>query len=175
MSDNALRALEAVSDRDWSKLALGLEWTCWQTVDHVIDCLFSYALQVAAQAPAGFLPFRELHAQPSATPDDLLLGLRGILAALQAVLDAAPRGATASDGVLALSPTDWRARSAYELALHTYDVVSAFGMDFSLSDELTCSLIKCDTLWMMDSEIARAATDPWGGLLAGSGRQRRIR
>ena len=175
VSDSALRALEGVSDQDWSRPALGLEWTCWQTVDHVVDCVFSYAFQVAAQAPSGFLPFQELHAQPGATPDDLLMGLRGILTALQAVLDAAPRGTTASDGVFALSLPDWRARSAYELALHTYDVVSAFGMDFSLSDELTRSLIDCDTLWMLDHDIARAAADPWSGLLAGSGRQPPLR
>jgi hypothetical protein len=175
VSDSALRALEGVSHRDWSRPAFGLEWSCWQTVDHVIDCLFSYAFQVAARAPSGFLPFNELHAQPGATPDDLLLGLRGILTALQAVLDAAPRGTTASDGVFALAPPDWRARSAHELALHVYDVVSAFDVDFSLSDALSRSLIECDTLWMLDHELARAATDPWSGLLAGSGRRRPIR
>jgi hypothetical protein len=171
VTEGALRALEEVSDEDWSKLAFGLEWTCWQTVDHMIDCLFSYAFQVAARAPSGFLPFNELHAQPGATPDDLLTGLGGILVALQAVLDAAPSGTTASDGVFALSPPDWRARSAYELALHTYDVVAAFDMDFSLSEGLSRSLIECDTLWMLDHERARTATDPWSGLLAGSGRQ----
>jgi hypothetical protein len=170
VSDKALRSLEVISDRDWSRPALGLEWTCWQTVDHVTDCLFSYAFQVAARAPSGFLPFNELHAQPVATPDDLLMGLRGILVALEAVFDAAPRGTTASDGVFVLAVPDWRARAAYELALHTYDVVSAFDMDFSLSDELARSLLECDTLWMMDHEIARAAAHPWTGLLAGSGR-----
>ena len=170
VSDSALRSLEGVSDQDWSRPALGLEWTCWQTVDHMIDCLFSYTFQLAAQAPSGFLPFNELHAQSGATPEDLLLGLRGLLAALQSVLDAAPEGATASDGVFALAPSDWRARAAYELALHTYDVVAAFDVDFSLPDELTRSILECDTLWMMDHEVAGAATDPWCGLLAGSGR-----
>ena len=160
---------------DWSRPAFGLEWSCWETVDHLIDCRFSYTFQVAARAQSGFLPLNELHAQSGATREDLHVGLRRILAALQAVLDAAPEGTTASDGVFAMAPSDWRARAAYELVLHTYDVVSAFDMDFSLSDELTRSLIECDTLWMMDHEVARKATDPWSGLLIGSGRQPRLR
>jgi hypothetical protein len=171
VSGSALRALQEVSDQDWSRPALGLEWTCWQTVDHAIDCLFSYTFQVAARVPSGFLPFNELHAQPGATPDDLMVGLQGMPAALQAVFDVAPRETTASDGVFALTPPDWRARAAYEFALHTYDFVSAFDVDYSLSDELSRSLLKCDTLSMMDHEIARSATDPWRDPLAGSGRQ----
>ncbi len=175
LSDFALHAILEVLEEDWSRPAFGLEWSCWQTVDHLIDCLFSYTFQVAARAQSGFLPFHELHAQSGATPEDLLVGLRGILGALQTVLDAAPEGTTASDGVFALAPSDWRARAAYELVLHTYDVVSAFHRDFSLSDELSRSLIECDTLWMMDHEVARTTTDPWSGLLISSGRQPPLR
>lgn len=90
LSDCALHAIQEVLEGDWSRPALGLDWTCWQTVDHLIDCLFSYTYQVAARAQSGFLPFNELHAQSGATREDLLVGLRGIMVALQAVLDAAP-------------------------------------------------------------------------------------
>jgi hypothetical protein len=175
LSDCAVQAVLEVQEEDWSRPAFGLEWTCWQTVDHLIDCLFSYTFQVAARAQSVFLPFNELHAQSGATPEDLGAGLRGILVALQAVLDAAPEGTTASDGVLALEVSDWRARAAYELVLHTYDVVSAFQRDYSVSDELSRSLIECDTLWMMDHEVARTNADPWTGLLSGSGREPLLR
>jgi hypothetical protein len=170
LSDRALDALEAAAGEDWSRSAAGLEWSCWQTVDHIIDCVFSYAFQIAAGASSGFLPFNELHAQPTATPDDLVLGLRGMVTALRAILDAAPHDATASDGVLALGLSDWRARAAFELSLHTYDVVTAFGVDFRLSDQRSRSLIECPTLWMLDRDRACSAEDPWTGLLAGSGR-----
>jgi DinB superfamily len=171
LSEQALQALAAVSQHDWTARALGLEWTCWQTVDHVIDCLFSYAFQMAARAPSGFLPFNELHAQPTATPEDLMMGLRGVVRLLSDVLDAAPEDATASDGVYALTPHDWRARAAYELCIHTHDVTSAFDAHFRLPVALSQSLLDCHTLWMIDQESARAASDPWSGLLAGSGRE----
>ncbi len=171
LSVEAVRSLEAVSDEDWSRPALGLEWTCWQTVDHVIDCLFSYAFQVAARATSGFLPFDALHALPGATPDDLIRGLRGVVVTLTAVLDSAPEDTVASDGFLVLAPADWRARAAYELALHTHDVMSAFEGSFVVPADLVRSLTECETLWMLDREMARAAKDPWKGLLLGSGRR----
>jgi hypothetical protein len=171
LSAESLRALGSVSNADWTRPALGLTWTCWETVDHMVDCLFSYAFQMAARAPSGFLPFNELRAQSDATPDDLLMGLQGVLTMLSEVLDAAQEDATASDGVFALRPPEWRARSAYELVLHTYDVTSAFNVGFRLSAALARSVIDCQSLWMLDQDVARAATDPWAGLLAGSGRQ----
>ena len=171
LSAQALQALDALSQDDWTAQALGLEWTCWQTVDHVIDGLFSYAFQMAARAPSGFLPFNELHAQSSATPDDLVMGLRGVLTMLSDVLNAAREDDTASDGVCALTPSDWRARAAYELSLHTYDVASALGADFRLPDALSQSVLDCHQLWMIDQDRARAASNPWSGLLAGSGRR----
>lgn len=171
LSERSLQALDAVVKEDWTTPAFGLEWTCWQTMDHLVDCLFSYAFQMAARAPSGFLPFNELRAQAEATPDDLLVGLRGVLRMLPEVLDAAPEDATASDGVFALTPPEWRARSAYELALHTYDVTSAFEAGFSLPEALARSIIECPSLWMLDQDVARAAIDPWSGLLEGSGRK----
>ena len=171
LSDCALHAIQEVLEGDWSRPALGLDWTCWQTVDHLIDCLFSYTYQVAARAQSGFLPFNELHAQSGATRRRSTRRIAGDHGCSSGRSRRCTLGTTASDGVFAMAPPDWRARAAYELALHTYDVVSAFDMDFSLSDELTRSIIECDTLWMIDHDIARATTDPWSGLLSGSGRQ----
>jgi hypothetical protein len=62
-------------------------------------------------APSGFLPCNELRAQSDATPDDLVMGLRGVIRMLSEVLDATPEDETASDGVFALTPSEWRARA----------------------------------------------------------------
>jgi hypothetical protein len=51
----ACSALEAVADLDWAQGAGSLEWACWQTVDHTIDCVHSFALQIGAQV---YLPWR---------------------------------------------------------------------------------------------------------------------
>ena len=50
-------SLARVVDKDWSLPAGTLEWTCLQTVDHMVDCVFSYSMQLAARAQGGFLPF----------------------------------------------------------------------------------------------------------------------
>jgi len=165
-----LGALDDVLDRDWSKPAGTLEWTCWETVDHMIDCVFSYAMQVASRAQSGFLPFGELHAAPSATPEDLVAGLRGVGAMFLAVVRDSPSDTVASDGVLMLDLSDWCARSAYELVLHTHDVLRGLGVDLKVPDELCRPILASDSLWMLDRDRASAASDAWTALLAGSGR-----
>jgi hypothetical protein len=165
-----LGTLDEVVDRDWSKRAGTLEWTCWQTVDHTIDCVFSYGMQVASGAQSGFLPFGELHAAPGATPEDLVAGLRGVGTMFLAVVRDSPPGAVASDGVMTLDLSDWCARAAYEAVLHAHDVLSGLGVEFRLPDELCRSVIASESLWMLDREQARVAPDPWAALLAASGR-----
>ena len=78
VSTLALRVLSEEADRDWSRRAKALDWSCRQTVDHIIDCVFSYTMQVAARAQSGFLPFSELHARAEASTRDLIDGLRAV-------------------------------------------------------------------------------------------------
>jgi hypothetical protein len=166
----AFSALEKVVERDWARLADSLEWTCWQTIDHTIDCVHSFALQIGAQADSGFLPFAPMHAEATATPSDLIEGLRGVSALLVAIARDSPQDQTASDGIVSLTIADWRARTAYEVALHTYDVVLGFGGSFSLSDELAASIIGSPALWMLDRTRVQGVSGSWTGLVEGSGR-----
>jgi hypothetical protein len=167
------RTLTQVVDRDWSRQAAALEWSCWQTVDHMIDCIFSYALQVAARAESGFLPFGELHATPDASNNDLLSGLGAVGEIFLAVVCAAPPGLLASDGMCSLGLGDWCARAGYELSLHTFDVVSAFDVQWELEGELCRSIVASPQLWMFDRDSAALASGPWTALLTGSGRLNR--
>lgn len=100
LADFSMDALGEVVDGDWSSKAGVLEWSCWQTVDHMIDCIFSYAMQIGARAQSGYLPFEELHASPGANPQDLISGLRAVTALLVGIMRDSPGTATASDGVL---------------------------------------------------------------------------
>ena len=54
-----MTALRVGADADWQGPATGLEWTCWETVEHVSDDLFAYAGQLAAPTPPldGYVPF----------------------------------------------------------------------------------------------------------------------
>jgi hypothetical protein len=170
LADFSIDALTEVVNADWATRAGVLEWSCWRTVDHMVDCLFSYAMQKGAQAQSGYLPFEELHAKPEATPRDLVAGLRSMTALLVAVVRDSPRTVTASDGVLELSLSDWCARAAYELVLHTHDVVSGLGRDLNPPLDLCRVILESHALWMLDSEQAKRGFDPWAALLLGSGR-----
>lgn len=167
--DLALAALARLVDGDWSLPAASLEWDCRQTLDHTIDCVFSYALQIAARAPDRYLPFTELHALPEAEPVDLLTGLRAVGSIFLTIARAAPADAFASDGFLRLNRDDWCARAAYEVLLHTHDVACGMGGAFNAPPNLCALILESTTLWMFDRTAVDGA-DPWTDLLRGSGR-----
>jgi len=166
----SLEALADVRDADWTSKAGELEWSCWRTADHLIDCIFSYALQIGARAQSGYIPIKELHARPEAVPVDLIAGLRGVTALFLGVVRDAPSGLTAFDGVLQLDLSDWCARASYELAIHTHDVTSGLAGVFVPPPQICGSILESDSLWMLDREQANAESDPWFALLRGSGR-----
>lgn len=170
LCDLALGALGDVAGLDWSVRAGDLEWTCRETVDHLIDGLFSYALQVATGTPSGFVAVGELHAEPDATPHQLVGALGGITVLLVRALRGSPPDVTASDGVLALGLSDWRARAGYELALHTDDVLVGLGRSFDLPADLSRAVLASEALWILDRAAADQQVDPWLALRAGSGR-----
>jgi hypothetical protein len=165
----ALLRLGRVVDRDWSSRAGTLDWTCGQTVDHVTDCLFSYALQVAGQVRGGWLHLEELHARPETAPAQLLESLRAVGAMFAAVLRAAPGDALASDSVVELGLEGWVARALNELLLHSSDVVRGLDGFFEAERTVCAFVLATPTLWMYDG-ADRTATDPWREMLRASGR-----
>lgn len=163
-------ALRLVAGDDWSKHALALEWTCRSTVDHIIDCVFSYAMQLAARAAGGFLPFNELHATTEASNRELLDGLAAVARILHDLSVCAPDGTVASDGVVSMGPADWCARGAFEIALHTYDVMAGLGHQWQLSDALSDAITSSPMLWMFDRTKVADGSTGFAKLLEGSGR-----
>lgn len=45
-------ALATATHLDWHVPAGDLEWTCWETVEHMSDDLFTYAAQLGPAAPS---------------------------------------------------------------------------------------------------------------------------
>lgn len=166
----AVAALAGVGAEDWSRRAGTLEWSCWQTVDHVVDCVFSYVLQIAARAEAGFLPFQELHAEPEARPDDLIAALRATTTMFLAVVRTSPPHTRASDGVAMLSLSDWCARASHEVLVHTHDTVSTFDRALVVPDHLCRAIWSCEAVWMLDRHASPPRCPPWPALLVASGR-----
>ncbi|HSO95274.1 MAG TPA: DinB family protein [Acidimicrobiia bacterium] len=165
-----IAALRAMVDRDWSARAGTLDWTCWQTVDHVTDCLFSYGLQIAGRVQGGWLKLQELHAQPEASPSELLDSLDAVGNLFVAIVRDAPADVISSDGYFDLQIADWIARALNEALLHTFDVLSGLGASLEPSRDVCAFVLATPTLWMYDGVDDRRAPDPWSAMLVGSGR-----
>src|ERR1041384_1957797 len=67
----------------------GLRWSCWETLEHLIDDLFTYAIQVAASNPPrdDLVPFDYHSARDGGPANSLFLqanaGTAGLLQALE--------------------------------------------------------------------------------------------
>ncbi|PHQ53088.1 hypothetical protein BLA24_03680, partial [Streptomyces cinnamoneus] len=44
-------AFQDVPEETWGRSAGELEWDCWETVEHLADDMFCYALQLSAPNP----------------------------------------------------------------------------------------------------------------------------
>jgi hypothetical protein len=163
------------AELDWSVTAGTLEWSCFTTADHTIDCVFSYAFFLASRRQDRYPNFTELHALPGASPTDLLYGLQGACIMLSSVIR------TAAPDVRAIiryrpqpetgSPADFAARGAHELILHAYDVCIGLGIAFDPPRELCQRLRDHTSDWPYQRTIEQT-DDPWSDLLERSGRPR---
>jgi hypothetical protein len=168
-----LEAWASAVDLDWSVPAGSLEWSCLQTADHTIDCVFSYALFFASRKQDAYPNFGELHALPGATPSDMIDGLRAVDTMLAAVIATAPPDATAvifgtADAGLG-GPDDFAARGAHELILHGHDVCTGLGLRLDPPRDVCRRLLDHTSRWPRVPPVERT-DDPWSDLLERSGR-----
>ena len=170
-----LDAWGSARDAGWSAPAGTLEWSCFDTADHAIDCVYSYALFLASRKQDAYPPFGVVHLEPGATAADVLVGLRAMTNLLRAVILTAEPGTRAvirrfpkvETGV----PVDFAARGAHELILHAHDVCLGLGVDFEPPSDLCRRLWDHTSGWWGEPQPA-ATDDPWGDLLRRSGRSR---
>ncbi|MEY2451136.1 MAG: hypothetical protein QOD92_710 [Acidimicrobiaceae bacterium] len=175
LSTLVLDAWSSGLDRDWTAPAGTLEWSCFTTADHTIDCVFSYALFLASQKQDAYPNFGELHARPDATPQDLVDGLRAVTTMLTAVI------ATADPDVRAViwhrpeaetaPPPDFAARGGLEMILHAHDVCAGLGVPFEPPPGLCARLFEHTRHWPFQPQTP-PTSDPWADLLERSGRSR---
>lgn len=162
----------AVPDDDWASPAATLEWSRFETADHTIDCVFSYAFFLASRSQDAYPPFGEVHALDGATRRDLVDGLRAMTNLLTAAVTTAPpetrsiiwRRPKPTTG----APNDFAARGAHELALHTYDICAGTDVAFNPPRDLCQRLVDHTVDWPYGT--LQRTDDPWSDLLARSGR-----
>ncbi|MCP3425766.1 DinB family protein [Rothia sp. AR01] len=165
-----------VPDAAWELPAEGLDWTCRETVMHILDDLGSYALQLSGRhGHEGYAPLREFGVRPG-RPVGLFWpeeegGTRAVLDCLDAV-----GGLLVA--VVASAPPDrigWHphgrpdrsglaAMGIVELALHASDILRAQGIAYRAEDDVVTACL--DRIF----PAAPRTGDPWRDLLAATGR-----
>ncbi|TYK49102.1 hypothetical protein FXF68_14890 [Actinomadura decatromicini] len=168
---------QAPSERAWDAKAGTLEWTCWETVEHLSDDLFAYAAQLGPRTPPmdGEVPFvwesrrpggpaNVIHADPKAGPAGLLQVLDACGGLLVAIVRATSPDVRAHHAFGASDPEGFAAMGMVETFVHTHDVAEGLKLKWEPPAEL-CSRV----LTRLFPDAPRD-TDPWQTLLWATGR-----
>ncbi len=172
---SAVTALRAGADRDWWVPAGDLEWSCWETVEHVADDLVFYGAQLGVPGYRTYLPLEALarhpggeenaiRADPAAGPEGLFAVLTASAALLAAIVRVTPPDVTGHHSFGPADPEATAAMGVLETFVHTRDVALGLGVPWSPDPDL-CARV----LGRLLPEVEPAA-DPWTTLLWACGR-----
>jgi hypothetical protein len=173
----AVLALQSRTDRDWRVPASGLEWDCWETVEHVADDLFAYAAQLSAKRPplTRYLPIVCRAPRPGAPlstvfgdPDAGTAGLVEVLDACGGLLSAVVRTAAPTVRAFHVSgvsdPPGFAAMGIVEVLVHLSDLAPVLEFDWAPDDQI------CDRVLYRLFPQAPTGTERWPTLLWATGR-----
>ena len=119
----SVAALAGYTDRDWRQVpAAGLQWSCWKTTLHMVDCLYFYAMQVIYGRTDGYL-CTELALDDSASPPRLLDALSAHAELLDRIARSADPGLRAHHNCGVSDAAGFAAMGVVETLIHTFDVV----------------------------------------------------
>ncbi|WP_283134184.1 hypothetical protein [Rhizohabitans arisaemae] len=123
-----INMLREGADRDWSLPAGTLEWSCHRTVEHMADCLFSYAGQVAVRPADHYVPFL-VTADEGSSPAQMAEFVMAAGGVLAAVVDHASAGIRAYHPSGMADPEGFAAMGCVELLVHGHDVATGLRLD----------------------------------------------
>ncbi|MFJ4675849.1 hypothetical protein [Kitasatospora sp. NPDC088783] len=162
---------------DWDRPAGTLEWSCWETAEHLADDLFAYAAQLGPQSPPadGFVPFAYrqeapgkptsvVFAQRAAGPRGLVQVLEACGALLVAMVRTARPQDRAFHGFGTADAEGSAAMGLVELFVHAEDLALGLGLDWTAPAGISARVLA--RLF----PAAPTGTDPWPTLLWATGR-----
>ncbi|MGX1545992.1 DinB family protein [Streptomyces adustus] len=174
LAADVLRAAEAA---DWDARAGSLEWSCWETVEHLADDLFAYAAQLGPERPPSdrevpFLwsprrpggPANVVFADRTAGPAGLVQVLEASGALLAAMVRTTAPTVRAHHVFGASDPEGFAAMGAVETLVHLHDVAAGLGVAWTPDADL------CDRVLARLFPHAPTGTDGWATLLWATGR-----
>ncbi|WIY00672.1 hypothetical protein QRX60_42550 [Amycolatopsis mongoliensis] len=169
--------LAEARDADWDAQAGPMDWTCWETVEHIADNFFFHAAQLGPRAAATdrSVPFAwarhrpggpglVLFADRAAGPDGLLRVVEACGALLVAVVRTTPSGLLAYHDEGVFDAAGFAAITVGETLVHMHDVAGGLGFPWTPEADL------CGRLLARFFPGAPADTDPWATLLWATGR-----
>jgi hypothetical protein len=168
----------SAANKDWSVRAGTLEWSCLQTADHAVDCVYAPAFFLASRRTDSYPDVgRDLRLGARANPSRLVHSLEIATRLLVGVVnDAKPHEEAIifqRPSVIVAAPADFAPRGALELALHAHDVCSGLGVPFVPPMELCQRLREHTRAWPMWTSMwgpLGASNAPWNDLLLAFGR-----
>lgn len=173
----AVAVLREVPPAAWDSKAGSLEWDRWETVEHLSDDLFAYAVQMGPSTPPlnGYVsylaqrlrpggPANYVHADRAAGPAGLLQTLEASGALLVAMVRTTPAQTRAYHGWGISDPEGFAAMGMVETLVHTYDLAQGLGLTWNPPADL------CSRVLTRLFPDAPEATDPWTTLLWATGR-----
>ncbi|NUK00409.1 hypothetical protein [Streptomyces lunaelactis] len=173
----AVTALQEAPATAWGRKAGTLEWDCWETVEHLSDDLFAYAVQLGPRTPPldGEVPFvwesrrpggpgNAVHADRTAGPAGLLQVLEASGALLVAMVRTTPSHVRSYHGYGVSDPEGFGAMGIVETLVHTYDLAEGLGLVWDPPADL------CARVLARLFPHAPVDTDPWLTLLWATGR-----
>jgi Mycothiol maleylpyruvate isomerase N-terminal domain len=140
---SCLTMLREAPDAAWDRTAGPLEWTCWETAEHLADDLFAYAAQIGPRQPpqsrevpfvwqrlADGGPASVVYAQRDAGPAGLLQVLDACGALLVAMVRTASPEVRAHHVFGVSDPEGFAAMGVVETLVHGDDLALGLGLSW---------------------------------------------
>ncbi|GAB3228310.1 hypothetical protein GCM10027447_20370 [Glycomyces halotolerans] len=173
----ALEALEKAPAEHWERRAGPLEWHCRDTLEHLNNSLFSYALRLAPRTPhtdrgvpirwqrpgtdGSLLP---IEAEPDGGPAAALEVLDAMGGLVAATVRARPASVRAYHTWGVADPEGFAAMAVVETTVHAWDMAQGLGVEVDPPSEL------CERVLVRLFPDAPTDTPPWATLLWATGR-----
>lgn len=174
----AVSTLRTAADRDWHIPAGDLEWSVWETVEHIADDLFAYAMQLTPENPplTTYVPFGwrrnrpggpalTVYAAEGADPEALLQVLEASGGMLAAVVAVTPPGRRAWHPYGVSDPAGFAAMGVVETLVHTHDIAAGLGLPWSPPEDLCDRVVR-----RLFPDAPESGAGAWPTLLWATGR-----
>ncbi|MGC5015941.1 hypothetical protein ACLQ2R_34695 [Streptosporangium sp. DT93] len=173
----AVGVLGKMPEPAWDQPAGSLEWSRWETAEHLADDLFSYAAQIGPRKPPleDVVPFawerrrpggpaNAIHVDRAAGPEGMLGVLEACGALLVAMARTTPPEVRAHHVHGTSDPEGFATMGIVEILVHTHDLTEGLGLDWTPPAGL------CARVLARLFPDASRTTDPWPTLLWATGR-----